>query len=271
MANTEYKLYVCGCRGSRPVSGKEFEEFGGQTTCYIIKHGDHAMVIDCGTGLYDAGPILADCAIIDVLFTHIHYDHILGLLDWSVFPSDARVSFYAAFKGWFGADTLNEFFRAPFWPVQPFLGTLCEMPQDGTPCQFGYGIVVENYPAPHPDGASLLHITIGDKRLCIMFDCESPDGLPTECVQDCDILFYDGMYENEDYPSHIGWGHSTWQEACRLAKMRSVKQLVITHHDPKNNDDALRAMEAEAQQLYPTTHFARVGEVITLEVQVSGE
>lgn len=27
-----YKLYVCGCRGSRPVHGARFEEFGGQTT-----------------------------------------------------------------------------------------------------------------------------------------------------------------------------------------------------------------------------------------------
>ena len=72
------------------------------------------LVIDCGTGLYDARELLADCTVIDVFLTHVHYDHILGLLDWSVFPKGARLSFYAAFKNWFGSDTLNEFFRAPF-------------------------------------------------------------------------------------------------------------------------------------------------------------
>lgn len=264
MEKMQYTLYICGCRGSRPVSGREFEEFGGQTSCFIIKAEDYALVIDCGTGLYDARQILADCAIIDVFLTHVHYDHILGLLDWTVFPKEARVSFYAAFKNWFGAETLNEFFRAPFWPVQPWLGPLCEVPQEGIPCQLGKGISVSVYPAPHPNGASLLHICLGSKRICVMFDCESPDGMPAEVVKDCDMLVYDGMYENEAYPSHIGWGHSTWQEGCRLSVRLHPKMLLISHHDPCNTDVVLRELEQKAQTIYPQTHFARSGEKIEL-------
>lgn len=260
MENRKYTMYVLGSRGTRPVYGEEFQEFGGQTSCYIIKSEDYAMIIDCGTGLYQAKELLKDCNIIDVFLTHVHYDHILGLLDWSCFPRDARVGFYAAFKNWFGADTISEFFRKPFWPVQPWLGPLCEIPQDGTPCILGKGIVVENYPAPHPDGASLLHIKLGDKRVCVMFDCEDPEGLPFEVVNGTDVLLYDGMYENETYAEHVGWGHSTWQEGCRLANEAHPKKLLITHHDPNYTDEMLNNLETKARELYPTCSFARAGE-----------
>lgn len=264
MNPTEYTIHICGARGSRPVGGKDFEEFGGQTSCYIIKTGNHALVIDCGTGLYDAREILADCEIIDVFLTHVHYDHILGLLDWTVFPKESRLTFYAAFKNWFGSDTLNEFFRAPFWPVQPWLGPLSEVPQEGLPCNLGDGMMVEAYPSAHPNGASLLHLHIGSKRICIMFDCEKPDALPPIVVNDCDILIYDGMYENENYPSRIGWGHSTWQEGCRLATTVKPGMLIITHHDPYNTDTVLREMEQSAKKIYPDTYFARAGAKIKL-------
>ena len=125
----------------------------------------------------------------------------------------------------------------PFWPVQPWLGPLCEVPQEGVPCNLGDGLSVEVYPAPHPNGASLLHMQIGQKRICIMFDCEKPDALPHEVVYHCDFLVYDGMYENENYPEHVGWGHSTWQEGCRLAASVLPGQLIITHHDPVNTDE----------------------------------
>lgn len=261
MENRKYKMYCLGCRGSHSVFGKQYLEFGGQTSCYIIKCDDYAMVIDCGTGLYEARDLLKDCNIIDVFLTHIHYDHVLGLLDFSVFPKKARVSFYAAFRNWFGADTLSEFYRKPFWPIQPWLGPLCEIPQDGTPCNLGLGVVVQNFPAAHPDNASVLYITLGDKTVCVMFDCEKADSLPMDLVTNSDILLYDGMYENQTYADKVGWGHSTWQEGCRLAKEANIKKLIITHHDPNFDDEELRLLEEEAKGMFANSCFARAGAV----------
>ena len=67
MENRKYKMYCLGCRGSHSVFGRQYLEFGGQTSCYVIKCNDYAMVIDCGTGLYEARDLLSDCNIIDVL------------------------------------------------------------------------------------------------------------------------------------------------------------------------------------------------------------
>ena len=93
------KLYVCGCRGSMTVSGKDHLEFGGATTCYVLRRGDYAVVIDCGTGLRNAGPALEGCRAVDVLLTHVHYDHIIGLLmpgSFPIFPVNAEITSFGA-------------------------------------------------------------------------------------------------------------------------------------------------------------------------------
>ena len=78
----------------------------------ILRAEKHALVLDCGTGLYDAAPYLAGCAEIDVLLTHLHYDHILGLLDSSAIPSDARVRVYIS------GSNLLMFSKFKLWDVE---------------------------------------------------------------------------------------------------------------------------------------------------------
>ncbi len=39
-----------------------------------------------------------------------------------------------------------------------------------------------------------------------------------------DVLIYDAQYTPEEYESKIGWGHSTWVEAVRIAREAKVKK-----------------------------------------------
>ena len=78
-------------------------------------------------------------------------------------------------------------------------------------------------------------------------------------MENCDLLLYDGMYTDEEYPEHINWGHSTWQEGCRLANRAGVDRLMIIHHEPGRTDVQLREMEKEAKKLFPSSVFARAG------------
>lgn len=266
-----FKLYCCGSRGSRPVEGRRFNEFGGFTSCYILKTDDYALIIDCGTGFYEANAIVCDCSKIDIVLTHVHYDHILGMLDWTAIPKTSIVNFYANFDEWFGDKTMKEFFRKPFWPVQPDFN-IHQCPSDGVPLTLRNDLSVEFYSSPHPNGAKLLMIRqkelsdknskfVKENRVTIMFDCERSDGLNEELIRDCDLLIYDGMYTDEEYPSKIGYGHSTWEEGCRLAQRIKCKRLIITHHSPDRDDDKLRSYEERARsEFYPNTDFARAGQ-----------
>src|SRR5690606_34492211 len=80
------KVSIYGCRGSIPVSGHEFEKFGGSTTCLFITspNARNVGIIDAGTGIRKLGQdILADPDLrekpIIIAFTHFHWDHIQGL------------------------------------------------------------------------------------------------------------------------------------------------------------------------------------------------
>lgn len=257
------QLYVLGSRGSRPASGPEVLEFGGGTTCYIFKRGDHAVVIDCGSGFYNSAEILRGCAQVDILLTHLHYDHLIGLLEWSVFPPAAQVRFFAQFDRWFGEETLKRFLGPPFWPVSLPFGTLAAVPSPGE-AELGGGLRARFHPSNHPDGASLIRLETPDGDVCAAFDYEHSPHFLDSFARGCEILLYDGMYTSEEYPDHVGWGHSYWEEGCRLADRLGIPRLVITHHHPARGDSALREMEAAASQWRAEIRFARAGDVFLL-------
>lgn len=272
-----YKLYCCGSRGSRPVEGRRFNEFGGFTTCYILKTYDYALIIDAGTGFYEANAIVSDCSTIDVVFTHVHYDHILGMLDWTAIPKTSKVTFYGNFDGWFGDKTMYEFFRAPFWPVQPNFN-INQCPKDGEPLKLRKDLQVKFYDSPHPNATKLMMIETNCSpdenpidlnetdpkdihKLAVMFDCEVSSGLDPELITNIDLIVYDGMYTDEEYPTKVGFGHSTWQEGVRLATKVNPEKLIITHHSPNREDTDLRKYEEEARKSFANTDFARSGQI----------
>ena len=266
MANTnEYTMYVMGARGSRPTHGKEFEIFGGQTSCFIVKSGTHAVIVDCGTGLFDAAALLRDCDVIDVVFTHVHYDHVMGMLDLSVFPANARISFFGTFSAWLSYETISDFYRHPFWPIQPNVGAVCEIANDGSGYCLADGFVLRSYPSKHPDGGNIIALECGTKKICFVFDIEVDGSFDLGLLKGCDYLVFDGMFEDAELADHTGWGHSTYQEGCRLASVYDCKELLVTHHNPKNNDERLLALEGKAKERFPRTRFCRAGDIIVIE------
>jgi ribonuclease BN (tRNA processing enzyme) len=78
------------------------------------------------------------------------------------------------------------------------------------------------------------------------------------------------MYTDEEYHSpkspKIGWGHSTWQEAVKMAKAAGVKRVVIFHHDPTHSDDFLDQVEQEVQAVFPKAIMAREGLILPIGV-----
>ena len=84
-------------------------------------------------------------------------------------------------------------------------------------------------------------------------------------AQGCDLLIYDSQYTPEEYTGEqggmpkLGWGHSTFVEAVKLAKAASVKQLVLYHHDPGQDDAAVREKERRAREIFPNSQAAYEG------------
>ena len=72
-------LTIHGVRGSLPATGKNFSKYGGNTTCLEIETNESQIFIDAGTG-FSSAKIGVGKKKVYLLFTHLHHDHLQGLL-----------------------------------------------------------------------------------------------------------------------------------------------------------------------------------------------
>jgi phosphoribosyl 1,2-cyclic phosphodiesterase len=55
-------------------------------------------------------------------------------------------------------------------------------------------------------------------------------------VRRADALVTDATYLDAEYPSKVGWGHSSISQVVDLAHNAEVKTLHLFHHDPDQDD-----------------------------------
>ena len=67
---------------------------------------------------------------------------------------------------------------------------------------------------------------------------------------DADVLFHDAQYRDDEYPQHVGWGHSCIEHAMEFAHKADVRTVVLFHHDPYHVDDELDTLVVEARRLW---------------------
>ena len=81
------RLKVWGARGSVPAPGPEMNRYGGNTSCVEITlaSGEH-IILDAGTGIRTLGLDLTSSPHVNILLTHLHLDHIQGLMFFPPIP-----------------------------------------------------------------------------------------------------------------------------------------------------------------------------------------
>lgn len=274
---TDFSLRFWGVRGSIACPGARTLRYGGNTSCIEIKCGDHLFIIDGGTGIYPLGRELASRGGLDadLFFTHTHHDHISGFPFFGpAYDPRNSLRLHAGHLKPHNLslhETLAAMMVAPTFPVPiDLMEECCEFHdfQAGDELNPREGVVVKTGPLNHPNEATGYRIEYGGRVLCIITDTEHVPGKMDEnvlaLVQDADVMVYDSTYTDEEYPSFEGWGHSTWQEAVRIAQAANVKQVLFFHHDPSHNDDFMDEVARQAQDLMPNASPAVEGEITYL-------
>ena len=130
------------------------------------------------------------------------------------------------------------------------------------------GIKIKTGQLNHPNGACGYRIEYAGKVIAICTDTEHfEDRIDQNVVnlaKNADIMVYDSAYTDEEYPNFKGWGHSTWQEALKVAEVANVKQTFLFHHDPSHNDEKMDQIAKEVSTLRDGVRPAIEGEVITI-------
>lgn len=259
------KCKFWGTRGSIPVPGKETTLYGGNTTCLEITLGSgRKVIIDAGTGIRVLGEHLSSLdrgLDLLILFTHIHWDHVLGFLFFApIFDPSAKISidgFPTCMKGLkaiFATRGGNGFFPVKFEDLKAqirHLDTLSHAPLNIE------GAVIDTVPLQHPQGGFGFRFREGKKTLVFITDNElteevwserHPDDYVKFCI-DADILIHDAQFTPEEIMERRGWGHSDYLSALELAQKAHARRLILFHHNPPRKDQELASIEAKCREL----------------------
>jgi ribonuclease BN (tRNA processing enzyme) len=107
----------------------------------------------------------------------------------------------------------------------------------------------------HPIPTFGYRIDEGSSRFCFATDNEiamfanQDNGTLKDMAnwcRDADLLVHDAQYSTEEYKTHAGFGHSTYEEALALAEQAGVEELAFFHHDPVHSDSDVDALIEEA-------------------------
>jgi phosphoribosyl 1,2-cyclic phosphodiesterase len=272
--NPALQLRFWGVRGSIPTPLAANLGHGGNTSCIqILDPADPTTIFlfDAGTGIHSAGRTLGhDTAHnIHLFLTHFHWDHIQGLPNFApLFAPHNTLTFYSSHGRHELRRILQAQMAAPYFPVEfDDLASKHHFEHlEHSAAQIN-GLTIESFALHHPGGATGYRISRGNSTIVYATDHEhgnpAADARLLAAAANADILIYDAQYTPELYPHRIGWGHSTWLEASKLATRANVKQLVLFHHDPHHNDAALEAIVTQARQHFPNTTAATEGTILT--------
>ena len=259
-----------GVRGSIATPGAD-KMAGGNTSCIEVCAGDTRIILDAGTGLrmlgnerMQHGPRHST-----ILLSHLHWDHTCGLPFFTpIYVPGHRVEIATGPNGVMPLEAaVREMFRAPFFPIGfDDLGGQVTTRELRATDHFTIGdITVTMARLNHPDPVYGYRLEHGGQSIVYATDTEHfsvVDPTLKKLAAGADILIYDAQYTPEEYPTKVGWGHSTWEAGAELARAAGVPQLVLFHHDPGRTDAQLEVIERAARAALPGTVAAREGLVL---------
>jgi ribonuclease BN (tRNA processing enzyme) len=244
-----------------------------------LSDGTH-LILDAGTGIRNLPQELGTSGgHIHVLLTHLHLDHIQGLLFFApLFEPQARVTIWGpSAPGVSLKNRIARYLSAPLTPVD-VRELPCDLDFRNCPVsEWEIGSARLRAEAVMHRGPTLgFRIEEPDATICYLPDHE-PELLGSIAELDpewisgyalahkCDLLIHDCQYFDAEYPEHYGWGHSALSHAVRFADRSDATRTLLFHHDPAHTDSELDAALADALERWTEAGHGGDGLVMAAE------
>lgn len=275
------RIFIGGLRGSRPCTGSSYEEFGGDTTSLLLigSHNER-IILDAGTGMNAVAEQLSEAepGRVTILFSHYHLDHVAGL---TMNPLFYKPNWHFSLVGpvlgqWNVCNAVKGLLGPPYWPISyeamkanfEFIDFTADEISVG-------GLKIRGCSVPHPGGCMAYRIDDADSDTSIVFatDMEwqkrtiiQEAEFMTMCREPkpADLLIMDAHFTRKNAKQFDGWGHSCWEDTIQVAISAEVKRVILGHHAPEADDNALRIIEQNAKKEMPSAILGRAGQWLTI-------
>jgi ribonuclease BN (tRNA processing enzyme) len=235
--STHATLSLLGSGGWMPAPGRE-------TGASWMRRGRAGLLLDAGTGvrrLVQRPEVLAGPDRLDIVLTHFHLDHVIGLTYLPLVPLPPEVALWAPGRSLYGTSTLEilarlvgEPFLSPAFAQPPTaIGEIGPGPVSAGPFELEARRQDRH---PHPT----LALRHGDDWTYCTDTGYDPD--TAAFARGSAALFHDTWCTSDDPRDETG--HTCARDAGRLADAAGVDELVLMHLHPLLDDGASLVADA---------------------------
>jgi len=217
------RLTVLGTSGAYP-------RVGGACSGYLIREGNTALLVDCGTGVFsNLQQHVAPWDVSDVVISHLHADHFLDLVPfryalWRL--QRGRPNLYLPPGGTEGLLRVSSVFDAS----PTFFSDCFEIAEYDPGARLQVGDLHVEFAVVKHFIPSYAVAVMGERKLAYSADSGPCEALE-ELAKEADLFLCEASRcECNDETS---WGHLSAQEAAEIARRAGVKKLLLTHFWPE--------------------------------------
>ena len=278
------RITVWGTRGTVATANPACTKYGGNTPCLAVEAADGSLLIlDGGTGLPGLGQSLLEKDFgqgrgrAHLLVSHLHWDHIQGIPFFGpVLIAGNHITLYGAGSAGLTFDqAMRAQVESTYCPVPNFFddafGATVEIREIGEG-DFELGpIQVRALLVNHESGQTCLGFRLEEGRSALAYlpNIEYLDQghrqRALELARGADLLVHDAHYTGAEYPQVRSLGHASDRDAVEIARRAGVEQLLLFHHHPDRDDEAIDAVVAAYGDLDCRVEGAREGAEYLLE------
>jgi phosphoribosyl 1,2-cyclic phosphodiesterase len=239
--------------------------YGGNTSCIELTLSDGStLILDAGTGIRNLGMALGRAGAIEqpihILLTHLHLDHIQGLMFFApLFRPEAEIVIWGPASPEASLrDRVARYISAPLAPVE-----VRELPsavtfREAGALEWAVGPARIRAQAVNHRGPTLgYRIEDAGTTIAYIPDHEPGLGCALSTIGDdwisgfdlahgASLLVHDCQYTDDEYRAHLGWGHCPLSDALAFAQRVDAERVLMFHHDPLHSDEFLDELAREA-------------------------
>ncbi|MGH8872270.1 MAG: MBL fold metallo-hydrolase [Acidimicrobiia bacterium] len=227
--------------------------YGGDTSAVeVMSSSGRFLFLDAGSGIRTLSDDARGLDRVDVLLTHLHMDHILGLPFFApLLDPEVEVHIWGPIST---TKTLQErlsrYLSPPLFPVR-----VRDLPSvsfhDMPPGVFEIGSIritadLVCHPGPtlgyrlEDSGSVVTYLPDHEPALSSSAFPGPPEWTSGyDLAEGADLLIHDSQYTDEEYAQRVGWGHSSYTHLLGFARHTGAKTLTTYHHDPAHSDEML--------------------------------
>lgn len=271
------RITVLGARGSLPVSGHKYREYGGATASVLLELKEDMFLLDAGSGLLNLDHAVWENRTLHIFLSHFHLDHVMGLLlSRFLFTPGQKVHFYTADPDADIYAILNGMMQKPYWPVDASYfkaDIICHNLSLKKQLIKGTNTKVQAFELDHPERTFAYRFWNGDESVVYATDGEF--SLESEQSQTkyrkfikfakgANAVILDAQYTQEEYENKKGFGHTSMEMAKQMALEIGAEHTLLFHHAPGKLDKDLRKIERALLKDIPNIYYAKEGEYYRL-------